>query len=179
EHCTSQGMGSSFHHRASRREMIGKAVVDQVAFTKAGSVQGARESPVVFAAAFRLVDWAGRREDPCNLAPADSRVPPKHALLYRKCCGPRGLARRKLGLEQLALANDRDSRQSVAATDVLRLHALKLPCNGRCALACLPQRLGQARKQLCLAFSDFCRLAVLIICRHGRVLYASQRLRRL
>src|SRR5690606_12635318 len=166
-------MGSSFHHGASRREMIGKAVVDQVAFTKAGSVQGTRESPVVFAAALRLVDGTGRREDPCNLVPADSRVPPKHALLYRKSRGPWGLARRKLGLEKLALANDRDSRQSVAATDIIRLNARMLSFNGRCALARLTQRLGQARKQLSLAFSDFCRLAVLIICRHGRILYAT------
>src|SRR3546814_12914398 len=51
-------------HRARRGEVVGEAVVQQVAAPEAGGEQGAPGAPPVLAAALRIGDRTRREEDP-------------------------------------------------------------------------------------------------------------------
>src|SRR5690606_7288954 len=91
-----QGMGGSLHHGSRRREMVGKAVVDEVAAPEARGVECPCERPVVAAVAFRLVDRTGRREHACRLSPVNCRKTTEHALLDAHSLGIRSGPLRQL-----------------------------------------------------------------------------------
>ena len=85
------GVRGGFHHGAGRREVIGKAVVGQLAGA-AGRVQRAGEAPVVGARAFRFID-PGPGEANTQRAPQPMAEPPKAltgpagaAASSRLCC---------------------------------------------------------------------------------------------
>src|SRR5690606_4042942 len=73
KHRTTQRMRRSLHHRASRREMVRKAVINQLARAESGRVQRAGEAPIIFALAFGFVDGTGRSEYTGGVAPAYGR----------------------------------------------------------------------------------------------------------
>ena len=100
----------ALHHLAGGREVVGEAVVDDVAGPEAGGVEGAGEAPVVGPRPFRVVDRPGRGEDA-------------------------GEARRRRGvqaaegqpaavqLDQLGLAQQRQAGQRGAGRDLVGLDA--------------------------------------------------------
>ena len=61
EYRAAECMRAAFEHRARGREVVGKAIVHEVAGAKAGGEQRAREPPVIRRGAFRLVDRARAR----------------------------------------------------------------------------------------------------------------------
>ena len=116
-------MGAAFHHRAGGGQVVAEAAMRQVSRAKARRVDCATHPPVVAANPFWLVDRAGRLKDPPRAsathqsAPADGGEAAErvHAGLLRT----QGL----LPLQQLALADHRQSRQCGAAGDAAGVNA--------------------------------------------------------
>ena len=65
---TAERMRAGFENEAARREVIGKAIVDDIAWAKAGGKKCARRIPKIPAMAFRLEDRP--RRDQQTLEPA-------------------------------------------------------------------------------------------------------------
>src|SRR5438093_606853 len=70
EYRAAQCMRAGFDHRSRGREVIGKAVVNEISAPKSGSVQRAGEPPIIGRAPFRLVDRTGRTKSAPRVAPS-------------------------------------------------------------------------------------------------------------
>ena len=92
--------------------MIGEGVVDQLTGAKAGGVEGPRQTPMVGPPALGLEDRSGRGKDARRLAEAEGRQAAEGRL---------GL----LPLDQVRLAQHRQSSQGLAASDRCGVDALE------------------------------------------------------
>ena len=128
EHGAADRVGTAFHHRAGRREVVAEGVVDEVAGAKAGREQGAAHAPVVGARAVGLVDRPGRRED--------TRRPPRRVATSAPAdCGKAAehvaASRRSLALEQLVLAQNGKPGERGSAVDSARIDVAQTFREGR------------------------------------------------
>ena len=73
-HRAAERVRAGLDHRAGRREVVGEAVVHEIAGAKAGGEERARDAPVVAPRALRVVDRAGRGEDARPSFSAGGRV---------------------------------------------------------------------------------------------------------
>ena len=119
EHGAAQCQRTGFEHRARRREVIRKAIVDEIAGTKARREQRAREPPVIGTAPLRLVDRPGRREHARRLTAAQRSESSERPA-------------RLLQVEKLRLARDRQPRECGARHDIRRLDVGEQARKRRC-----------------------------------------------
>src|SRR5690606_10011325 len=78
KHRAAHGMGCGFHHGASWRKVICKAVMHQLARAKTRRIHGACKPPVIGPPAFRLVNGPRRRKYTRSLTPSYGRKAAKN-----------------------------------------------------------------------------------------------------
>ena len=66
-HGAAQGKGRAFEHRPGRGQVIGEAIMHQLAWAEAGGVKRALEAPEIRPSPLGLVDRPGRHEEPRKL----------------------------------------------------------------------------------------------------------------
>ena len=75
KHRAAQRMRAGFEHRTRRREVIGKAVVDEIARAESRGEQRPRQAPVIGTRALGLVNRPGRREHAAAIGPTAASLP--------------------------------------------------------------------------------------------------------
>src|SRR5437762_3596130 len=104
KHRAAERVRAGFHHRARWREVIGEAIVDEIAATKSRGVQRTREPPVIGRAAFGLANRTGRCEDTARIAPTRRGESAERTIRF-------------LQLEQLGLARDGNACERLVSCD--------------------------------------------------------------
>ena len=112
-------MRAALHDVSARRQVIGEAVQNKIAFPKACCVKGARGAPPVLAPALRFVDGARRSEDPSQPRRPRGRQPSEWSVL-------------RLQSSNVRLPHQRNGRQILATAHFVQLDATQLhPQGGR------------------------------------------------